>query len=860
MALPGPTAAGPGVWCAGGGTGRALVPAMADPLLIALSALTSQQRAMQVTSHNIANAATPGYARQRAELTTPGADTGDRPGPSGRGVMIEAIRRVSDAVMTERLRGAQSEAGRLDTLVTNLKAVEAAFNEPGDAGLSATIDRLFGQLQDLSGNPESTALRSTVVQQLQGFTNGMNALGARVEGLLVDIRSAFTSTVDDINNDLAQLAELNQQIRFQVTTGGEPNDLLDRRDLILQELSQNIQLDVRIDPGTQAALVGTDGRSLIGSSTANLLGVIGGETLDNPVRLLGPGNFQMPIVGGRLAALDALQRELVPDLLARLDLLSATMAREMNAGHSISTSQAQDAESWTSAAVIPADATWRDLDDPALAQAVAGGPGITAAFAPRFVDATGAPAARNLTINVADTVSGTARKMVVRYEPGAGPAPATRSLEDLVAAINTGRGGGFTLHPSGPAVGLTARMIAVSDGFRLQIQAEAGSTVDFSPALDLAPAAGAWSSPTVTVAGAETTAPPLRPDSRITVRVAAGGQVEAMARDPATGQETILGSVAIPVTGAATLTVLPGITLTVPAGTYRAGDRFAVALDAAGAVVSSGSSLANTHVQETAWPASDATFQVKGRVTNPIGFDPAQPWNLRVVTAGVVGAKAGTAVPNNPPVIEVTYRSGPAEAPVVSTRQITLDETLPAGAPVAVVDGVYLTFTSGVLSQVDAHADFIVDGDPDQAGLLGALGINTLFSGSTAASLAVDERVIADPSRLNVARSRAPGDNSGLLALVDLRSQRLMPGSFTIEDYYQAGLADVGVRVQGGKRQGEIQESLKRTLQGQRDQMSGVNIDEEVGTLILQQQAYSAAARVVNFARENIQTLLDLVR
>ncbi|MBA3845316.1 MAG: hypothetical protein H0X45_01600 [Planctomycetes bacterium] len=99
---------------------------MADALEIGLTALRAHQRAMEVTGHNIANAATPGYSRQRVSLTSPMPES-IRPGTLGRGVEIASIQRSTDELLVERLRRSQSESGRLDGLSNTLSAVEAAF-------------------------------------------------------------------------------------------------------------------------------------------------------------------------------------------------------------------------------------------------------------------------------------------------------------------------------------------------------------------------------------------------------------------------------------------------------------------------------------------------------------------------------------------------------------------------------------------------------------------------------------------------------------------------------------------------------------------------------------------------------------
>jgi flagellar hook-associated protein 1 FlgK len=251
---------------------------------------------------------------------------------------------------------------------------------------------------------------------------------------------------------------------------------------------------------------------------------------------------------------------------------------------------------------------------------------------------------------------------------------------------------------------------------------------------------------------------------------------------------------------------------------------------------------------------------ITGRYTGGHPFDPAQPWSMQVVTPGFVGARSTTPSPGNPPVVQFTFMSGPPGAPIRQTVQKTLDAALPAGAPVEIADGVYAVFSAGVLSKAGASAEFIVDGRGDSAGLLPALGINSLFTGSTAKDLAVDGKIVADPSRLANGRTRSAGDGSTLVEIAALRDARIGAGGLTLGEGWQTTATAIGIRRQTAERQGDIQASLQKSVESQRESFSGVNIDDEVGLLIQQQQAYSAAARVVTFARENIQTLLDLVR
>jgi flagellar hook-associated protein FlgK len=818
---------------------------MPDSLLIALSGLSAQQRAMEVTSHNIANATTPGFSRQRLELTTQLPES-IRPGQLGRGVSIDAVRRSVDDLLINRLRLATAELGRLDSLDSNLKNLELAFNEPGDAGLAKATADLFSAFEDLSNNSDSSALRSTAAQSVETWTANLRDLADRLQTLRDDYRGALESEVEAINDLTAEIGGLNQSIRAETNLGNNPNDLLDRRDELIRQLAERIDIRTRPQPDG-AVLIDSDGALLVGLGGANPLTATVASSGDLQILTAG-GNALVPS-GGRVAALMELQGSIVPGLQSDIDDLASTVARALNQLHATATSHAYRAQSHLGSVGISFADVGLDLDDPALVPDVPGADGIPAPFAPSFRDANGVLTARNLTINVLDTTTGIATKHTIRFDPAVDTG---RSLRDLVTAINTGSGGGFALVPPSAGIpGVTAEAVAVDGAFRLRLTAAAGRSIDFSPALDVRPTATVWTGPALSIntSGSD----PAFANAAIGVRATTTGDLEVFTRDALTGAQTIHGSVVLAAGG---LVSVGGIALTFPAdaGLLRPGDSFAVAIDSAGApppVLS----------VAPAWGSADASMTIKGRYTGQLSYDPARPWSARVVTAGVIGAPVGTAPPGNPPLVEFTYWTGSADAPEQRKLQVLLDNTKPAGTPITIADGVYAQFGVGPLSTAGNQVAFNPDAQPDQAGLLGALGVNALFSGSRALDIDLAERVAADPTQLSVGQTRAQGDNSRLLEMIGVRESKLFGGgAFTLEDRYQGLVAGIGARAQQAERSLESQTILTQSLEGRRASQAGVNIDEEVGNLILQQQAYAAAARVVSTARENIQTLLDILR
>ncbi len=814
---------------------------MPDAILVGLSALQSHQRAIEVTSHNIANATTPGYTRQRADLVTQTPDNLSI-GQIGRGVSIEGIRRLANDLVVERLRQGESESSRLGRLQETLNAAETLFNEPGENGISAAINQLFSSFEDLSNNPESSALRSSAVAQLDSFAYTMNNLGDRLESLRDSMRGSLDGSLTEVNRLTSEISKLNQSIRDQTVLGNSPNDLMDRRETMIGELSKHMELRVRHLPTDGTVMIDAAGILLVGLDYAEQLSL--GSQADGSLVLLASNKSAITAGGGGVGALLDLHNTILPELIGNIDDVASTLALELNARQSTGTNHAFPATSFTSVQKIDGALSAVNLDDAQQQQLAQGGVGIPAAYMPSFTDVNGNDVARNLTINVYDPNTKVAQKYTVRYDPNTGAG--TRSLDDLVSVINSGRStmsGGFTLYPpdAGGIPDVTARKVPIDGGYRIELAAGAGKRLDFSTALDVNPAAGAWTSGATTVSGTDV----ALAGKRLTLSVV-GNTLQASTRDPGTGASQPYGAPFV-LGGAVGSIGALSLALTAGAGNYNSGDSFSIDFDSTGAVING--------AQLPQWTAGDATTKITGRYTGALTFVPGQEWSMRVVSAGTIGSAT------NAPIVEFSYFTGPKDAPVQQTMQRILDDSYLPGAPVQIADGVYATFAAGSFSTSGNQVSFVVDSEPDQARLLPALGINTMFDGTTAASLTLNEQLKKNPNLLGVASSRSEGDNSNLLDLAAVRKGiSFGNGSMAVDDFYHSTITDLGVRLSDTKRLLDNQGVMQKTLENQRQQTSGVSIDEEVAHLILMQQAYTAAARIITTARENITTLMELVR
>ncbi len=299
-------------------------------LSIARTALATHQRAIGVTGHNVANASTPGYTRQRLEIV---AHTPLRTphGPVGRGVTDHGAARVRDRFLDASVRRESGLLGQSTTLRDMLARVEETFGEPSDTGLAATLDAYFGTLADLANDPSSAAKRALVQHAGRQVTARFGSIDSRIEAISVNATERLRGRVEEANAYAAQIAELNTQI----LVAGGPNqrapDLEDQRDILIDKLSSLMAVRVlHRDNGTVGVVAG------------DTLLVDGGVSQRLEVQGLPAGGYGVALAGspiaiapgsGELKALSDLTARSLPAVRAQLDALAAGFVTEVNAVH-----------------------------------------------------------------------------------------------------------------------------------------------------------------------------------------------------------------------------------------------------------------------------------------------------------------------------------------------------------------------------------------------------------------------------------------------------------------------------------------------------------------------------------------------
>jgi flagellar hook-associated protein 1 FlgK len=233
---------------------------------VGASALRAAQQLLDTAAHNVANANTPGYTRQRVRLvaappyTYPAFNRTGLPGQIGTGVNVVAITRIRDNFLDLQVQTQLGLQGQWDARQQELNKIEAIFPEPSDSGLGNTLSKYWDAWQDIAADPTSTAARSALTEQAQALATDLNRDATQLRLIASGIDAQVTDKVQTINDLATQIATLNGQIQRVQVTGDNANDLLDQREQLLEQLSQIVPATVltRADGTINVLIGGTD--------------------------------------------------------------------------------------------------------------------------------------------------------------------------------------------------------------------------------------------------------------------------------------------------------------------------------------------------------------------------------------------------------------------------------------------------------------------------------------------------------------------------------------------------------------------------------------------------------------------------
>jgi len=774
-------------------------------LNIGLKALLTAQTALDNVGHNISNASTPGYSRQHVLISADPAIT-IRGLAIGNGVSAQQILRTVDSLVQRRLVQQQGSISQLNQRLTGMSQVESLFAEPGDNGLNNLMQGFYTSLSSLSSSPDDLVQRTGAVQAAQSLTGRLNELTSSLSSARKDNASQVAAQISQVNTLTTQISKLNQQIAAFEGGGAPANDLRDQRDEALKSLSQLVNISNSEGPDGYVTVL-TNGALLVGKTKAYMLNAK--VAFDGTVTIkAGSSTKPVDVTGGSIGGLMHLSQSFVPDLLSRLNALAHSLIGASNHAHSTGLPSSGPFQSITGSMSVVDQNSNGDLGDELLSKA-----GLP------FDVQNGA-----LYVNMTDRSNSTFTSTRIDIDPAA------TTVRDLLTSLNA----------------IPHLNAGLDSNGRLQITANNGYGFDFSSRIN------------------------PHPDTEGTL----GG-----------------GAASLGSAGSEPFSLANGDTLTLggPAGTFNItldqtqfGDITKAKASEVAAAINSDPATATSGMRAVAQDGhlflqslttgSATSFSVNGGTalgafgwsagTTATGQDNAVGATLSGVYTGSTNTSY-TLVPSMDGEIGTTPGLTMDVLDATGLRVASLDvgSGYQPGTPLALPSGLSISFGVGSISatnndrlSIDALAD------SDTAHVLVALGVNSLFSGTDAADISVNQSILTDPRNLAASGTGATSDNTALRALMNTRdAPSAALGGVSTGEYYGNIVGGLGFEIDSTQNASQVEQTLLDSLQSTRDQTSGVNMDEELVNMLRFQQTYTAASRYITAVNSTNDDLMRMI-
>lgn len=309
---------------------------------IAKRSMMNSQNALQTVSHNVASKNVEGYSRQRVEIeTTPTVHEGGI--QLGTGSRTKTVTRVVNEYIEKQL---QNEGGKLGTRegeAENLAKVENLFNDQLKKGLNQFVTEFFNAFRELANSPDSEATRQLVGQTAESVVQNIHSMNAQLKDVQEDVNQQVKAEVTQINSLISAIAEMNEKIESIEFTKTPANDERDRRDSLLKELGQKI--NIHYTEGENGKIVVTAGNTavLVSGGEHGILEVYntpeykeknsGAADIFFRYEHTTPVAITEQITGGKVGGAINIRDKTVNELRGKLDLLAYTIAEKVNMAH-----------------------------------------------------------------------------------------------------------------------------------------------------------------------------------------------------------------------------------------------------------------------------------------------------------------------------------------------------------------------------------------------------------------------------------------------------------------------------------------------------------------------------------------------
>lgn len=707
-----------------------------------ITGLLAFQRALATTSHNISNAATDGYSRQRVDFT---ANAPQRIGGHylGQGVEIDGIRRLKDDWVDAQLRTSLSASAEATTRAGFAERVDSLLADQS-TGLAPTLESFFASVQDVADDPTALPARMVMLNEAETLVGRFESVDGRLNEQRTLLNGQLETALEEVNQYAKSVAELNQQIMNRSTSGSPANDLLDRRDTLLRNLAEKV--DVSLSPqkdGSISVFIGS-GQSLVSGGNASALTFtnLSGDPANPDIGLKTPQGEPIDITrfmnGGEIGGLLETRTNLLGKAQNQLGLMALNLATRFNEQNRLGLDLSGELGS--------------DLFE----------------LPPVVVNAV-----RDNTVNDAPTVA---------------IADVSRLTASDYRLRHTGSGFQLTRLPDNTPVPLEPDPddpnVLRADGLRFDTGAIAGAAKGDS-----------WLIQPTRFAATDLKMAMTDPAG---IAAASG----ALAASGNTGEARPVG---LRLSGDAANPVTPETYLPAAVVGNATGDAF---------------NVLSTRYGPEAGAAKVESFRVLDTKNSNLSA-PASVTFDAAKNQFVVGEERFTLDPSG----TTTIQANGWELKIQGT---------PAGAgKVLDID------VANVPVEMPQPAVTTLSGPGWELDVRGAPAAGDLFT-------------------VELGKDR-PGDNRNLLEMAGIQDERLIEGRATIQGGHNTLIADVGTQTRRAQISRDANDARLESAQQQREELSGVNLDEEAANMMRFQQAYQAAAQVITTSNTLFDTLLNAV-
>ncbi|MDP1993331.1 MAG: flagellar hook-associated protein FlgK [Syntrophales bacterium] len=291
-----------------------------------LNTLQTQQAAIAVTSSNIANVNTDGYTRQSVVISASSSGT------------TAGSKRVYDKFLTNQLNSANQALGEYTAKAKYLDSIEVVFDESEGSGLSEAMSDFWGAWQDLVGNPSGSSERSVLASSADNLSGLFNSMSSDLSEIQERIDDDVVTTVDAINEDVEQIAGLNQKIAQALAAGQDASTYQDSLDVLVSDLSTLVNIKTHTNNNGQTCIQLTNGTPLVEGATSWSLSTQTNTSsgLKDVTWLDRSGNATVitdAVSGGELGGELEVRDESIPAYQDQLDELAVSIMDAINVLH-----------------------------------------------------------------------------------------------------------------------------------------------------------------------------------------------------------------------------------------------------------------------------------------------------------------------------------------------------------------------------------------------------------------------------------------------------------------------------------------------------------------------------------------------